>query len=220
LSILDFVEFLGLGAFLGLTAGLSPGPLLAITISETLQHGKWEGIKVAMSPLITDIPIVLFILFLLSHLVSSNFVIGIIAFLGASYLIYSGVESLKVEKNSFEFESEKKNALKKGIIVNFGNPHPYIFWLSIGGPIIFKSLNTHIWATFLFILGFYSLLVGSKVIVTLIVERSKYFIKSKYYFSIIHILGIAQILFGLTFIKMGLDSLGIFEFSFNPVFST
>jgi len=93
------------------------------------------------------------------------------------------------------------------VIVNFGNPHPYVFWLSIGGPIIFKSFSVHIWATILFITGFYLLLVGSKVIVALIVEKSKYFINSKYYFSIIRTLGIAQILFGLTFIKVGLDSL-------------
>jgi len=207
--MLDIIGFLVLGAFLGLAAGISPGPLLAITISETLQHGKWEGIKVAISPLITDLPIVLSVLFILSHLTSSNFVIGIIAFFGASYLIYSGMESLKIKQNSFELKLEKKDALKRGIIVNFWNPHPYIFWLSIGGPIIFKSLNTHIWATVLFIIGFYSFLVGSKVIVALIVEKSKYFINSKYYFSIIRILGVAQIIFGFTFIKVGLDSLNI-----------
>ena len=209
MSMLDIIGFLVLGAFLGLAAGISPGPLLAVTISETLQHGKWEGIKVAISPLITDLPIVLSVLFILSHLTSSNFVIGIIAFFGASYLIYSGMESLKIKQNSFELKLEKKDALKRGIIVNFGNPHPYIFWLSIGGPIIFKSLNTHIWATVLFIIGFYSFLVGSKVIVALIVEKSKYFINSKYYFSIIRILGVAQIIFGFTFIKVGLDSLNI-----------
>lgn len=207
--MLDIIGFLVLGAFLGLAAGISPGPLLAVTISETLQHGKWEGIKVAISPLITDLPIVLSVLFILSHLTSSNFVIGIIAFFGASYLIYSGMESLKIKQNSFELKLEKKDALKRGIIVNFGNPHPYIFWLSIGGPIIFKNLNTYIWATVLFIIGFYSFLVGSKVIVALIVEKSKYFINSKYYFSIIRILGVAQIIFGFTFIKVGLDSLNI-----------
>jgi len=208
LSTLDFIEFLGLGAFLGLTAGISPGPLLAITISESLQHGKWEGIKVAISPLITDLPIILSVLFVLSHLASSNLVIGLIAFFGASYLIYSGMDSLKIKPGSFEINLEKKDALKRGVIVNFGNPHPYIFWLSIGGPIIFRSLNTNIWATILFIFGFYSLLVGSKVVVVLIVEKSKYFIQSKYYISIVRSLGIAQILFGLTFIVVGLDSLG------------
>lgn len=210
MAVLDLIEFSVLGAFLGLAAGISPGPLLAITISEALQHGKWEGIKVAVSPLITDLPIILSVLFILSHLTSYDPIIGVIAFLGASYLIYSGVESLKTKPNSIELRLEKKNALKKGIIVNFGNPHPYIFWLSIGGPIIFKSLSIHAWATLLFISGFYIFLVGSKVIVALIVERSKYFINSKYYFSIIRILGIAQIIFGLTFIRVGLNSLDVF----------
>lgn len=205
----NLIEFLLMGSFLGLVAGTSPGPLLAVTISETLQHGKWEGIKVAVSPLITDLPIVLSVLFALSHLTGSDSIIGIIAFFGASYLIYSGIESLKIKKDSFELNVEKKDALKKGIIVNFGNPHPYIFWFSIGGPIIFKSLSIHVSATILFIIGFYIFLVGSKVIVALIVERSKSFIKSKYYFSIIRALGIAQIIFGLTFIKVGMDSLGV-----------
>lgn len=207
--MLDLIEYLAMGAFLGLAAGTSPGPLLAVTISETLQHGKWEGIKVAVSPLITDLPIILAVLFVLSHLTSSDLFIGIIAFFGASYLIYSGIESFKIKNDSLELNIEKTDALKKGVIVNFGNPHPYLFWLSIGGPIIFKSLSIHIWATILFIAGFYLLLVGSKVIVALIVEKSKYFINSKYYFSIVRALGIAQIIFGLTFIKVGFDSLNL-----------
>ncbi len=59
MRMLEIIEFLALGAFLGLASGISPGPLLTITISETLQHGKWEGIKVAISLLITDLSIVL-----------------------------------------------------------------------------------------------------------------------------------------------------------------
>ena len=207
--MLDSIEFLALGSFLGLAAGTSPGPLLAVTISETLQHGKWEGIKVAVSPLITDLPIILSVLFVLSHLTGYDSIIGIVAFFGAAYLIYSGIESLKIKTDSVELNVEKKDALKKGIIVNFGNPHPYVFWFSIGGPIIFKSLSTHVSATILFILGFYTFLVGSKVVVALIVEKSKSFINSKYYFSIIRILGIAQIVFGLTFVKVGMESLNI-----------
>lgn len=113
------------------------------------------------------------------------------------------------KKDSLELNVEKEDALKKGVIVNFGNPHPYVFWFSIGGPIIYRSLNTHVSATVLFILGFYIFLVGSKVVITLIVEKSKSFINSKHYFSIIRVLGIAQIIFGLTFIKMGLSSLNI-----------
>lgn len=50
------LDFLFLGIALGLSAGLSPGPLQAIVISETLLKGKKEGIKVALAPLLTDLP--------------------------------------------------------------------------------------------------------------------------------------------------------------------
>ncbi len=73
--------------------------------------------KVAMSPLITDLPIVLSVLFVLSHLTSYDFIIGINAFFGASYLIYSGIESLKIKKDSIKLNIEKKDALKIGVIV-------------------------------------------------------------------------------------------------------
>ena len=111
--MLDLIEFLTLGLFLGLAAGVSPGPLLAVTISETLQHGKLEGIKVAVSPLITDMPIILAVLFVLSHLTGSNFIIGIIAFFGAAYLLYSGIESLKIKKEIVNCIWRKKMPLKK-----------------------------------------------------------------------------------------------------------
>ena len=208
--MVEGLEFLISGVIFGLAAGTSPGPLLALVFSETLKYGKKEGIKIAVSPLITDLPIVLFVLFILSSLIAYNFVIGIISLFGACYLIYLGVESLRVKMNKFEVELAKRDALKRGVIANFLNPHPYLFWLSIGGPMIFESLDVHISAAVLFILGFYSLLIGSKTAIVLVVEKSKSFIKSKYYLYIVRALGIALILFALFFVKDGLELIGLF----------
>ena len=47
------------GLVYGLSAGFSPGPLMALVISQTLKHGIREGAKVAVAPLITDLPIIL-----------------------------------------------------------------------------------------------------------------------------------------------------------------
>jgi threonine/homoserine/homoserine lactone efflux protein len=44
------------GAALGLSAGVTPGPLLALVIAQTLTHGPREGGKVALAPLLTDAP--------------------------------------------------------------------------------------------------------------------------------------------------------------------
>lgn len=204
------IEFLISGVIFGLAAGTSPGPLLALVFSETLKHGKKEGIKVAVSPLITDLPIVLFVLFILSSLAGYSFVIGIISLFGACYLAWLGVESLRAQIAKSGIELSKKDALKRGVLANLLSPHPYLFWLSIGGPMIFKSLDVHASATFLFVLGFYSLLVGSKIAIVLFVERSKSFIKSKYYLYILRVLGVALISFALIFVRDGLKLIGLF----------
>ena len=142
--MVEGLEFLISGVVFGLAAGIAPGPLLALVFSETLKYGKNEGIKIAVSPLITDLPIVLFVLFILSSLMGYNFVIGMISLFGACYLIYLGFENLRVKIAESEVELTKRDALKRGVIANFLSPHPYLFWLSIGGPTIFKSLRyTH-----------------------------------------------------------------------------
>ena len=48
----EMIDFLTIGAALGLSAGLAPGPLLTLVISETLQHGVKSGVKVALAPVI------------------------------------------------------------------------------------------------------------------------------------------------------------------------
>ncbi len=41
--MLDLIEFLFLGSVLGFASGTSPGPLLAVTISETLHTASGKG---------------------------------------------------------------------------------------------------------------------------------------------------------------------------------
>jgi len=204
------VQFLISGIIFGLAVGMSPGPILALVFSETLKHRKEEGIKIAISPLITELPIVLSVLLILSNLIKYGFIIGIISLFGACYLVYLGFQNLRVKTSAFDVEVAKNGALKRGVIANLLNPNPYLFWLSIGGPMIFKSLDIHASATVLFILGFYSLLIGSNIGIALVVEKSKSFIKSKYHLHIVRALGIVLILFALILAGDGLRLMGIF----------
>jgi threonine/homoserine/homoserine lactone efflux protein len=52
------ITALASGAFLGLSCGLAPGPLLALVVAQTLRHGPREGCKIALTPLVTDAPII------------------------------------------------------------------------------------------------------------------------------------------------------------------
>ena len=60
------------------------------------------------------------------------------------------------------------------MITNALNPHPYIFYTTVGAPIIFKSLNQSFLSTVSFVGSFLLLLVGSKILLALVAGRFLY----------------------------------------------
>jgi len=194
-------NFLLPAILLGLTAGLSPGPLLTLVISEKLQYGRKNGVKVSLAPLFTDLPIILVTLLVFNQLKNLNIALAFVSISGGLFLGYLGYENLKVNLSRLQTKSNKGQSLQKAVITNALNPHPYIFWLSVGGSFIVKG-NTLDCG--LFLLGFYLFLVGSKISVALITNRGKSLLKSKYFVYLIRVLGF--ILFGymIMLIKSGI----------------
>ncbi len=103
----------------------------------------------------------------------------------------------------------KPQSLKKGVLANFLNPNPYLFWLSVGTPMILKARQINLISPILFILFFYICLVGSKCIIVFLTERSRHLLKSKYYIIINKLLGIVLWSFAVLFIKEGLSHFGL-----------
>ncbi|MCG7869591.1 MAG: LysE family transporter, partial [Candidatus Thiodiazotropha taylori] len=85
------------GLILGISAGLAPGPLLTLVVSETLQHNIGSGIRVALAPLITDLPIILVMLFIVNELSSMQPVLGLISLLGGCFVFYLGYQNIRVK---------------------------------------------------------------------------------------------------------------------------
>ena len=204
-------ESLFSGIVFGLVAGLSPGPMLALVIAEALKFGKEEGFKVAVSPLITDSTIILLTSLALSTLAEHDVVIGLISIFGACYLVYIGLENLRTKASKFEVLIVKKEGFKRAIITNLLNPHTYLFWLSVGSPIVLETLKTDASATVLFLLGFYAFLIGSMTFVALVVDRSKSLVNSKYHSYVIRVLGIVLILFALAILTEGLKLMALLQ---------
>jgi len=197
------------GMVFGLAAGLSPGPLITLVVSETLKNGKKEGIEVAISPLISEPPIILFVLVILSSVAGNRVLMGMISLLGACFLTYLGLSNLRANVKESQEHPKKGSSLLRGITTNLLNPNTYMFWLTIGGPRILGSAQVHFSSALIFILGFYMMLVGSNTTVAVVADKSKTLIQSKYYVYIIRALGIVLIVFALIFVRDALEFLGI-----------
>ncbi|MDT8336102.1 MAG: LysE family transporter [Desulfurivibrionaceae bacterium] len=197
------INFLLAGTLLGLSAGFAPGPLLALVVTETLQHGTRSGLKVALAPVITDLPIIGLTLLLLRELSGLNIIMGIISGLGGLVVLFLGVQAIGARGGGIELPPAKSNALLKGITVNFLSPHPYLFWLSVGGPLTLKAGEHGLAAATGFVLSFYVLLVGAKLILAVLVGRSRSFLAGRLYLLIIKGLGLLLILLGLVLCREG-----------------
>lgn len=167
------IETLLPGVLFGISAGLSPGPLLTLVITETLQHGRGAGIRVALAPLVTDVPIVAACVLLVSSLSGSRSVLGVLALVGALFVGYLGVDSLRARPPDADATAAPHRSLLKGVVANVLNPHPYLFWIGVGAPLLLRAWTDGAPAALLFLVAFYGCLVGSKIALAWITARSR-----------------------------------------------
>ena len=129
--------------------------------------------------------------------------------LGSAFLIYLGYDSLSFKGVDIDVQQIPPQSVRKGVAVNFLNPSPYMFWFTIGAPMVIKALNTSVYSALLFILCFYVFLVGSKVLVAVVIGKSRFFLKSKNYIYTIRFLGLILLGFAVFFLRDSLKFFGI-----------
>ncbi len=203
------VEFLTLGVILGLSTGLAPGPLLTLVITETVRHDVRAGLKVALSPLVTDLPIIILTIVVLSKLSEFHRVLGVISLVGGAVVAFMGYECMRGKPADPEATEDHPKSLRKGVLVNALSPHPYLFWLSVGGPIMDRAMSVNVGALFAFLGGFYALLIGSKMALAMVVARSKAFLGGRAYLAIMRTLGFALWILAVFLFRDGLRLLGL-----------
>lgn len=159
------------GAALGLSAGLSPGPLMALVIVQTLTYSVREGVKVAAAPLLTDLPIVLAALALTAALAHQPRLLALLTLAGAGYLAHCAVGSLRFTSQARTQAAPLPRSVQKGVLANLLNPSPYLFWGGVGAPLLARTWDTGPTAALAFLAGFYVCLVGSKVLVAALTGR-------------------------------------------------
>lgn len=198
------MSYLVSGMILGLSSGLAPGPLFTLVLSETLRHGLGSGVRVALAPLITDLPIVVLSVIVIANLSGLHVVMGMISLMGAAFVAYLGCETFSSPGlDSGDFPSRARS-LRKGIAVNLLNPHPYLFWMTVGSPLVIRACQESTLHPALFIAGFYLSLVGSKTGLAMLAARSRRVLLGRAYRLCMKALGVLLWLFAAFLARDGI----------------
>jgi threonine/homoserine/homoserine lactone efflux protein len=203
------LHFLTIGTVLGISAGFAPGPLLTLVISETLQHDIKSGIKVALAPIITDLPIIILTIFILSKLSAFHDVMGIISLAGGMFILSMGYQGIRAKGVMINLEGIKPTSFTKGVLANALSPHPYLFWFSVGAPTMTKAMGQGISAPLAFIISFYVFLVGTKIMLALLIGKSKSLLSGNGYIFTMRFLGLLLCLLAFVLFHDGLELLEI-----------
>jgi threonine/homoserine/homoserine lactone efflux protein len=176
------------GAALGLAAAASPGAFQAFLINQSLVGGWRRGAWVAFSPLISDPPIVLAILFLLNRLPAEF--ITYVSLAGGGFALYMawglwrqqradpapavGALSAGPAEAGPELKTSRQVFLR-GALMNMLSPGPYTFWTLVLGPLLLELFRQSTADGLVFLGGFYLLFIGGMLGLAILFHQARRF---------------------------------------------
>ncbi|MDP6604782.1 MAG: LysE family transporter [Dehalococcoidia bacterium] len=205
----DGWSFLVAGALVGLAGGFAPGPISMLVIVQSLRYGLGEGLKVAIAPLLTDAPVAIAALLVISRLDDASLALGVIALTGAAFLSYLAYQSLTFEAPAATPDAQAPGSLRKGMLTNLVNPNPYLFWFTVGAPTVVEAHRASWMFVGLFLAGLYVCLIGAKVTFAVVAARGRSFLQGTAYRYTLRALGVGLFIYALKFVRDGLGYLGV-----------
>ena len=188
------------GATLGVVEGIKPGPLLTMVIRETLSGGLRAGLWTAAAPIFTDGPLVIVSLFAAAWFATNPLALLLISALGAAFLFKMGLECFGIDPPTYDEDAPlPTGSFRRGVITNLLNPHVYVFWFLIGGPLMASAAEQEPLAPILYAVCFLiSIILVKASIAWLFVGGGTWISPRKYRFAMV-ICGLAMLGFAVSF---------------------
>src|SRR5206468_3254766 len=96
--------------------------------------------RVAFSPLVTDVPIIAVALLLAASLPDAA--LGALGMVGGGFVFWLGVQALQESPapvGAAAVAASPQRDILRGALTNALSPHPWVFWITVGAPIVGKD---------------------------------------------------------------------------------
>ena len=164
------LTYLIIGMTYAFAAAVQPGPLQAYTISQTLSHGWRRALPAAFSPLLSDGPIIVLVLLILSRLPA--WLIPAVRCAGGVLLLFFAFLAARSWRSFDAGRAASGRAEPRSLLgatlVNLMSPGPYLGWSLVMGPLLLKGWREAPVHGIALLAGFYGVMVlGMAAIIVL-----------------------------------------------------
>jgi len=153
------------------------------------------------APLFTVLPIIAVFMFVLSKFSGCPVVIGAISMIGALFLAKTAYDLWNAPPIEIPTDSTNPGSIWRGVVTNILNPHPYLFWLTIGAPMILENGSSVFASTSVFVLTMFSAMIGTKLVIAWIAKEFRPMLRTAGYIWLLRISSIALIWIAITFVQ-------------------
>ncbi len=195
----------------GLSGALVPGPMLTVTISDSVKKGFMAGPMVTLGHILTEIAMMIIILAGLGQIIGSPTAAFIIGTFGGIVLIFMGYNIFRSNDTLSSIKTDENRmhgSLLGGIITSLSNPYFFIWWATIGLAFMFKGLElAGIFGLLAFSIGHWSADLSWYSIISFFSSRGSKFMSDKTYKVAMLICGSFLAILGVYFI---ISQMGVF----------
>jgi threonine/homoserine/homoserine lactone efflux protein len=147
----------------GFAAAVQPGPFQTYLISQTLSNGWRQTLPAALAPLISDGPIIILTLVVLSHV--PGWFQRFLYIAGGLFILYLAYSAFIAWRNFDEAgvvtRSASRQSAVRAAMMNALSPGPYIYWSLVTGPILLAGWRQTPVNGLGFLVSFYATIVLS-----------------------------------------------------------
>lgn len=130
---------------IGFSGALMPGPVLTMTVSQTIRRGFWAGPRIVLGHGVLELALLLALVLGLGPILQRPLVGGLIGVVGAGLLGVMAVGMLwSLPRLSLELEGGKAGGLGPfwaGVLTSISNPYWVLWWATIGPMVIQQRLS-------------------------------------------------------------------------------
>jgi len=149
------------GLTLAFPNAAAPGAFVAYLADQVAQRGWRRSWPLSLVPLLSDGPIIAVLVFLLAQ--APAWFLQALQIVGGLFLILLAVKAfrtLRAAPSSTVAPQRAGQSFLNGVLMNFINPGPWIFWGTIGAVTLIEAWRTSPAYAVAFIIGFYIILCG------------------------------------------------------------
>ena len=162
--------YLLLGITYAFAAAVQPGPFLSYLVSQALSHGWRRALPIAFAPLLSDGPIILLVLLVLSRV--PPWLVSLLQTAGGFYLLYLAFGAWKNWRGygapaPVNSVSSQRTVIKAAL-VNLLNPNPYLAWSLVLGPLLLEGWRKAPANGIAMLAGFYTVMVAGQMGIVLV----------------------------------------------------